>query len=217
MQFTKKLNIPGIHDFTFNTSVGSLEAQLVVPGGGMKNYNIAIIGHPHSLHGGNINNKVITTVVRVFRDLHLPSLRFNFRGVGRSQGAFDAGIGESEDCLHLARLWSNEFTQSQFFLVGFSFGSYVLYRTAAKLENRLLISIAPPVIHYNYMEFVRPHCWHIIHGDADAIINYNTVAEFAAKVSPPVVVHKVHEASHFFHGKLLELRAELHAIITKYL
>src|SRR5205085_2607786 len=103
MSLTNKLNTPGEHFFTFVGPVGLLEAALNVPENVDKRY-IALLGHPHSLQGGTMNNKVVTTLVRVFKDLGIASLRFNFRGVGQSAGVFDEGIGESDDMLVLARL-----------------------------------------------------------------------------------------------------------------
>src|SRR5690242_7536810 len=100
------LKTPGSHAFFFEGAVGKLEAVLTVPdmlslvGSSM----VALLGHPHSLYGGTMNNKVVTTLTRAFSELGIPSIRFNFRGVGQSVGTFDAGVGESDDLVILADL-----------------------------------------------------------------------------------------------------------------
>src|SRR3990167_2277416 len=164
-----------------------------------------------------MHNKVVTTVVRVLRDLNIPILRFNFRGVGNSQGTFDNGIGESEDCIQLIQEWNSKFNSNQLILIGFSFGSYVMYRVATKLLYKLLISIAPPVTHYDYAEFTRLRNCHIIQGDIDNIVNYDSVSTFVKQSSSPIIMHTLTNAEHFFHGKLLELRAVLIEIMAEYL
>ena len=106
MLITNKLNTPGEHQLLFPGAKGLLEVVINIPINVDKRY-IALIGHPHPLHGGTMNNKVVTTLVRVFKDLNLASIRFNFRGVGKSEGSYDEGLGESEDLLILARACLN--------------------------------------------------------------------------------------------------------------
>ena len=145
MQFTDKLNNPGEHSLLLNGSEGLIEAVLTVP----ENINssfVAFLGHPHSLQGGTMNNKVVTTMARVFKEAGIPSLRFNFRGVGQSAGVYDDGIGESEDMLELVRVWQTEQPDLKLICAGFSFGSYVAYRTAAQSDASILITIAPPAL-----------------------------------------------------------------------
>ena len=204
-----KLNTAGEHPFVFTGPAGQLEGLLTVPQH-VNERSIVLLGHPHSLQGGTMNNKVVTTMVRAFKYLGIPSLRFNFRGVGQSEGVYDAGIGESEDMLTLMRLWQKERPDTHFLFAGFSFGSYVAYRAAALCKHDLLITIAPPVHHYNYREFTPPpKPWLIIQGDDDDVVPLAVVLDFAAQSSPVLEVSRFVETSHFFHGKLLELKAEL--------
>jgi alpha/beta superfamily hydrolase len=208
MSFSHYLSTPGEHALTLEGKVGALEAVLSVPESSTTPY-VALIGHPHSLQGGTMNNKVVTTLVRVFKELQIPSLRFNFRGVGLSEGAYDDGLGESEDMLLLARAWQEQQSGCQFIFAGFSFGSYVAYRTAAQVPQSLLITIAPPVHHYDYKAF-QPDLssWLIIQGDADEVVPYDLVQEFAQH-TPQASMITFKETSHFFHGKLIELKAQL--------
>ena len=209
MHFVEQLKTPGEYPFTFAGKAGLLEGCLVVPEKVIFPL-VAILGHPHSLQGGTMNNKVVTTMARAFRELGIPSLRFNFRGVGSSEGVFDNGIGESEDMLILARLWASSFPNNQFIFAGFSFGSYVAYRAAAQYPHQLLLSIAPPVERYDYASFSpAPAVWHILQGDSDEVVEFEGVLTFAAESTPSLPVHQFSDTGHFFHGKLLELRAAL--------
>lgn len=209
MQFIDKLSIPGEHVLSLQGSVGALEAVLTVPQT-IQSTQVAFIGHPHSLQGGTMNNKVVTTIARAFKELGIPSLRFNFRGVGQSEGVYDAGIGESEDMLALVNQWQNEQPRVHFIFVGFSFGSYVAYRASSQCLGSRLITIAPPVHHYDYKAFEQlPQSWLIIQPDADEVVPADLVYHFADSFNPPLPVIRFAQTSHFFHGKLIELKAQL--------
>lgn len=214
MQFSNKLTIPGDHPISFSGKAGLLEGILTVPAT-IHSSSLAVLGHPHSLQGGTMNNKVVTTMARAFKELGIVCLRFNFRGVGLSAGTYDEGIGESDDMLELVRLWQDESQQSTFIFAGFSFGSYVAYRAAAQTPDSSLITIAPPVHHYDYKALQRqPHPWIIIQGDQDEIVPASFVEEFAQGFSPPLPVIDL-DTGHFFHGKLVELKTQLMHIIHK--
>jgi alpha/beta superfamily hydrolase len=209
MQITEKLAVPGEHLLTLRGVVGQLEAVLTVPEQRVSNY-IAFLGHPHSLQGGTMTNKVVTTLARTFKDLGIPSLRFNFRGVGQSEGVYDAGVGESADMLSLVQDWKKEQPEAQFIFAGFSFGSYVTYRVAAQCAHQLLISVAPAVHHYDYKEFSpAPYPWLIIQGDEDEVVPAEMVFDFATQAQPEIPVIRFAETTHFFHGKLIELKNKL--------
>ncbi len=186
-----------------------MEGLLTVPETVSSGY-VAVLGHPHSLQGGTMNNKVVTTMARTFRALGIPSLRFNFRGVGHSEGAYDEGIGESRDMLELCRLWQQEYPESEFIFAGFSFGSYVSYRAAAHQPNKLLISVAPPVHHYDYHEFSPVACpWLILQGLEDEVVPAGQVRDFVESLEPEPVLIEFPETGHFFHRKLIDLKDNL--------
>lgn len=215
MHWLDKLNIPGEHRLTLEGRVGDLEGLLTVPNHINTNH-IAILGHPHSLQGGTMNNKVVTSMARVFKDLGIMCLRFNFRGVGLSQGEYDAGLGESEDMLGLVRLWREAQPQVNFIFAGFSFGSYVAYRTAAQTPHSLLITIAPPVHHYPYREFEpAPSPWLIIQGDEDEVVPANLVAQFAEESTLKLPIIHFPNTGHFFHGQLVNLKNQLTEYLIK--
>ena len=216
MLITELLNSPGEHPFSFSGQVGQLEALLTVPVDADERF-IAILGHPHSLQGGTMNNKVVTTLVRTFKELHIASIRFNFRGVGQSSGVYDEGIGESEDMLLLAHYWLKERPGIRLIFAGFSFGSYVAYRAAAHLEHALLITVAPPVHHHDYTEFSpSPTPWIIAQGDDDEVVSLDAVLDFIAQSSQNIPLLRFSGTGHFFHGKLIDLKLRLMEEIRKY-
>ena len=207
MSLSHLLNTPGEHSLELPGVMGSLEACLSVPVD-KSNHYIAVLGHPHSLQGGTMNNKVVTTLARLFKALGIASLRFNFRGVGASFGTYDAGIGESDDMCALARLFQNESPGAELIFAGFSFGSYVAYRAAAQLPNALLITIAPSVHHYDYTEYKpKPMPWIIAQGDLDEVVPLSLVVDFAVQEGLPLI--RLPQATHFFHGQLLILKDKL--------
>lgn len=194
---------------------GTLEAILQCPENPRLDY-LAILGHPHSLYGGTMHNKVVTTLSRAFQDINIPSVRFNFRGVGQSQGVYDAGIGESEDMLSLMKQFQQDTPNLHFCLAGFSFGSYVAYRAAAQATEMVqsLISIAPAVQHYDFSEFnvFKHHAirhWGIIQGEADDTALPEAVYAWYAQLNPKPTLIKMPETGHFFHSRLGELKNHL--------
>ena len=213
LTLSKKLDTPGEHLFFLPGNVGKLEVALLVPESPDKRY-IALLGHPHSLQGGTMNNKVVTTVSRAFKELNIASLRFNFRGVGQSEGTYAEGLGESEDMLQLARLCLQDMPDIKFIFAGFSFGSYVAYRAAAQVENELLITVAPSVERHNYMEFSdAPAPWVVLHGDDDEVVPLQPVLDFVTQASTPLPLLRFAETGHFFHGKLIALKERLMEVI----
>lgn len=175
---------------------------------------LAIVGHPHSLHGGTMNNKVVTTIVRSLKEEGIPSLRFNFRGVEGSEGQFARGIGESDDLLHIRSQLLELFPEHKIILAGFSFGAYVTYRAACQSETELLISVAPAVNHGDFCEFASfPSSWHVLVADADEIVPLDDVLNWHSKVEPSPKLHRFPATSHFFHGQLVTLRQTLKDIL----
>lgn len=205
----------GEHSLYLEGEAGQLEATLSVP----KAYScqtLAVLGHPHSLQGGSMQNKVVTTMARAFRDCGVASLRFNYRGVGQSDGVYDGGIGESSDTLAVMRSIRQTYPQLEFILAGFSFGSYVTYRAACQMPPKLLVSVAPAVHHYDYSEFVDvPQAWLVLVAESDEVVPPKAIYEWLQSVHPSPAVQGFPQTSHFFHGKLIELRASLVEQIDK--
>ncbi len=214
--------LPGKYNFILQGEVGDLEVELVIPQDPQYLF-CAIIGHPHSLHGGTMQNKVVTTVAAAFANLNIPTIKFNFRGVGKSFGEYDAGIGESLDMLVIARLWQELYPNCKLIFAGFSFGSFVAYRAACMYmaenhEKNPLITIAPSVINYNYKEFADfAEPWLVIQGENDEIVDPQDVYNFVASFNSPLKILRFADTTHFFHGKLIELKEKLTTYLTEIL
>lgn len=189
---------------------GSLEALLEEPPRGASQSvaaRFAVLCHPHPLHGGTLQNKVVHILVRAFIELGVPSLRFNFRGVGGSVGQYDEGRGELDD-LHAVIEWGRRrWPQSQLWLGGFSFGAWIAIRAARGASCARLVTVAPPVARFDFGDFAVPQCpWLIVQGNADQLVDAGAVRRWAASLVPAPQLAVLSGADHFFHGHLLELR-----------
>lgn len=186
--------------------VGPIEAIVEIPQGGTLD-RFGVVCHPHPLHGGTMTNKVVHTLARTFNELGMPTLRFNYRGVGASAGAYGEGVGEIEDTLaviaHGRRLWPD----ASLSLAGFSFGGIVALRAAQTTSPSLMVTVAPAVTRLDVSGIVVPKCpWLIVQGDADELVPSQSVLEWADRLSPKPTVHLIPGAEHFFHGRLNDLR-----------
>lgn len=191
--------------FIFPGPVGDIEV-LATPADD-KSRVTAIVCHPHSLHGGSMNNKVVTILARAFHDLGVRTVRFNFRGVGKTAGKYAEGIGETDDLLAIINWVKQCFPQDDIWLAGFSFGSFVAARAATQTSVQQLVSVAPPVVRFDFADLPPVHCpWLIIQGEKDEVVPPDDVFEWVKTVSPAPTVIRMPKAGHFFHGQLLELR-----------
>lgn len=189
---------------------GRIEVRLLMPEQAKANV-FAVVCHPHPLYGGTMDNKVVTTLTRTFKDLAIPVVSFNFRGVGQSEGLHDYARGEVDDLLAVIA-WAKQQTQAEkLYLAGFSFGSYVAAAGASRLtEGQLqqLLLVAPPVHHYAFNDLTLPITQTlVIQGDADEVVPAEEVFAWAAQQQLSVI--KFANCSHFFHGRLVELRQAL--------
>lgn len=174
----------------------------------------AIICHPHPLHGGTMTNKVVTTLMQTFRSLGLSTIRFNFRGVGKSQGQFADGIGEVEDLLSIADWVKINFPDNAIWLAGFSFGGYVAARASTIIHPEKLITVAPQVSRFiqdKLPQITAP--WIIVQGDQDEIVSSEQVFAWAETLTPKPAVIRIPDAGHFFHGQLTVLKEKLLAAL----
>ena len=197
---------------------GVLEAlledpQLSSPSGPPAGF--AVVCHPHSLHGGSMHNKVVHTVARACQERAMPTLRFNFRGVGTSSGSYDEGRGETLDTLAVVAAGRARWPRAPLTLAGFSFGGMVSLLAAAAAAPARLISIAPAVTGAEFVSMARPDCpWLIVQGGADEIVDCAEVQAFAARFQPPPQLLVLPGAGHFFHGRLSELRDAAFAFLA---
>jgi alpha/beta superfamily hydrolase len=176
---------------------------------------VAVICHPHPLHGGSMTNKVVTSCERALRDLGCSTLRFNFRGVGASAGEFDDGNGEGEDLVRICAWVRATRPGARLILAGFSFGAFVSISRAAEIGPDQLISIAPPVGRWDLGAFRHPFCrWLVLQPEADEVVDPGQVFAWVEHLSPAPTLVRFADTSHFFHGKLLELRTAIQAEVA---
>jgi uncharacterized protein len=167
----------------------------------------AVLCHPHPLHGGTMHNKVVYTLARACQERAMPTLRFNYRGVGASAGSYDEGRGETQDTLAVIAAGRARWPQAALTLAGFSFGAVVSLMAAAAAAPSRLISVAPAVARVGLDSMARPACpWLIIQGDADEVVDAREVQAFAARFSPPPQLVLLPGVGHFFHRRLDDLR-----------
>lgn len=197
---------PGMHALLLDGPEGKIQVNLSIPEKTQWD-KIALVGHPHPLHDGTMDNKVVTSTGRAILDLHIPVIRFNFRGVGQSTGLFDHGMGEAQDMLWLLKQWRSQFPKSQIFLSGFSFGSFVAFQVAQQIDVQCLILIAPPVKRFNFdLKQIDTHPNVIFQGDNDEVVSALEVKSFADGFIPAVPIEWFVDTGHFFHGKLVQLK-----------
>ncbi|MCQ6262471.1 alpha/beta fold hydrolase [Alcanivorax sp. MM125-6] len=189
---------------------GTLEAAL--EGDAEAPRFIAIVCHPHPLFGGTMDNKVVTTLSRAARDAGAAVLRFNFRGVGNSQGAFSDGIGETEDLIAVHNWLTREFPDKPLWLAGFSFGSFVAARGAEVLTAngqapKALMLVAPPVHHFDFASLENAGCpVTVVQGEDDEVVPAEQVFRWAGETVLAPDLIRFPDSGHFFHGKLVDLK-----------
>lgn len=182
---------------------GPLEAVLETPREDPA--SLAVVCHPHPLHGGTMQNKVVQTLARSFTRLGACTLRFNFRGVGESAGEYADGEGEVDDALAAVAWLRERFPGRSLYLAGFSFGAIVALRAAKRIACAGLVTVAPPV-HRLPESFAPPICsWLVIQGEADEIVAADGVRRWVEGLGDAPALELMPETGHFFHGRLPEL------------
>lgn len=187
----KRLSIAG--------PAGALELALNLPETAPR--GIALIAHPHPLQGGTMDNKVVQTLAKTFASLGYVSVRFNFRGVAGSAGAFDDGAGEADDALAALAHVQADYPALPVVLAGFSFGTFVQTRVARKVSAERMVLIAPAVARFDAAPV--PADTIVIHGEEDDVVALADVFAWARPQQLPIVVFP--GCGHFFHGRLPQL------------
>jgi alpha/beta superfamily hydrolase len=169
---------------------------------------LALVCHPHPQFGGTLDNKVVQTLARAFLELGWASVRFNFRGVGSSEGAWDEGRGEIDDALAVLRASRErvEFAGLPLAVAGFSFGGYIAAAVAGRLPETdkpsRLVLIAPSTEKQQVPEV--PADTIVIHGESDDVVALVATLDWARPQALPVIVFP--GVGHFFHGQLALLK-----------
>ncbi|MEP6677814.1 MAG: alpha/beta hydrolase [Betaproteobacteria bacterium] len=164
---------------------------------------IALVTHPHPLQGGTLDNKVAQTIAKTFFGLRYVAVRFNFRGVGASEGSFDEGNGETDDALVVLAHARRRFGESlPYALAGFSFGAFVQTRAAAQVQAERIVLVGPAVKRFAVAPV--PADTIVIHGEEDDVVALADVYDWARPQQLPIVVFP--GCGHFFHGRLPQLQ-----------
>lgn len=197
-------------EFTLHGPAGRLQGIADFPAAHDAFTPVAIICHPHPPDGGSMHNKVVSTLAKAFTDSGYIALRFNFRGVGSSEGSYDSGQGELQDALAVCAWTKQARPQARLSLAGFSFGAWVALRAAEQCPPAVMVSIAPPVGFRSFDDVQHPLCpWLAIQGEADEVVSTETVLAWLRMQSPPPKIIVMPETGHFFHRKLLPLREQI--------
>ena len=191
---------------TWRGEAGAIEGLLDQPEGASR--GVAVVAHPHPLFGGTMDNKVVQTLARAFVQCGWTVARFNFRGVGASEGAHDAGAGEAKDFLVVVEQAA---PTGALAIAGFSFGSFVASHAIQSLweqrdiekivfvgtaTERLAVADVPAALHEKSL---------VVHGEQDDTVSLASVMDWARPQSLPVLV--VPGGGHFFHGQLPLLKS----------
>jgi len=197
---------PQIEQMRIAGPVGELESILETPADATFDL-VAVLCHPHPLFGGTMTNKVVHMLAKSFNELGMPAVRFNFRGVGRSAGAYDEGRGETADCEAVAAWASERWPEARLVLGGFSFGGAIAIRAATTLRPAKLVTVAPAIRKVEVGPEHVPDCpWLIVQGDNDELVDPKDIAQWVQGFAQPPVLKYLPGVDHFFHGKLNELR-----------
>jgi uncharacterized protein len=192
--------------FFLQGAAGQLQCALDLPAN-QTPIGIALIAHPHPLYGGTMDNKVAQTLARTFVGLGYAAARMNFRGVGKSEGMHDHGLGETEDMQILLAHMENRYPHLSLALAGFSFGTFVQSRLQRILSEQQrpaqrLVFVGCAAGKWA-LEPVPPNTI-LIHGELDDTIPLTDVFDWARPQDLAVTV--IPGADHFFHRKLHHIK-----------
>jgi alpha/beta superfamily hydrolase len=189
---------------------GQLQLMVTTVDNNIHLNSYAIICHPHPLYGGTMSNKVVHIINKTFNSAGFNTVRFNFRGVEKSEGEFANGVGEVDDLLAVINWLIQQTKTTRLYLAGFSFGSFIAAQVATdkKLPVTIekLLLVAPPVSMYNFANIkINIPCL-VIQGGQDTVVEPAQVKQWVAQQETNVQLEWNDEAEHFFHGKLNFIR-----------
>jgi uncharacterized protein len=197
---------PDSQRLTIAGPAGNLEALLDRPANA-DDSSVAVVCHPHPVYGGTMTNKVVHMLAKSFNECAAPAVRFNYRGVGASDGAYDEGNGESDDAIAVFDWAAQRWPGARIWLGGFSFGGAVAIRAAIARPAFGLVTVAPAVRRVQVPTAQLPTCpWLLVQGDRDELVDAADIQRWAQDLATPPELRLLSGVDHFFHGRLNELR-----------
>jgi hypothetical protein len=199
---------PVSQEFLIESSAGQLEVLVSYPpASDTTSIPYIIICHPHPLYGGTLDNKVVYMIASTFNQLGAGSVRFNFRGVGKSSGNFDYGKGEVDDLQTIATWLATQRSVKELWLAGYSFGGYIALKAHRRLQAQRLLLVAPAIEQFDSFELqLSAIPTLMIQGGQDEVISPHSVATWATRQAHQPSLQWIQNADHFFHRQLNELR-----------
>lgn len=187
---------------------GVLETLVEFPAAVDATTAVAVIAHPHPAHGGAMTNKVVHTLSRAFTQCGQIAVRFNFRGVGASDGSYDEGRGELEDLLAVIDWAGKRWVGAPISLAGFSFGAGKVTEASGQVDAAMIVLVAPPVGRLLGAEARLPEGvpTYVVQGGLDELVDTDAVVDWIDSQHPGIALSVMPEADHFFHGQLVALR-----------
>lgn len=178
----------------------------------------AVVCHPHPLYQGTMHNKVVYTLARAAVQSGAAALRFNFRGVGHSEGRHDNGRGELEDFRAAERWLEARYPGLARWRLGFSFGAAIVIRASSEDSCDVLVTVAPPVDRFSdyALDGSAPQArrWLLAQGDGDEVVSAEATLAWARSLGRPPEVAVFEGVGHFFHGNLTVLRRRVCATLS---
>lgn len=175
-----------------------------------------VFGHPHPQLGGSMHTKVVYQAAKALARIGCAVVRFNFRGVGRSAGQWDEGVGESNDFRAALEFMRGKYPNVPLWAAGMSFGSWIALEVASgDARVTTLIGIAMPVCRYDFASVRNsPTPKFFIHGERDEICSMKDVREFYAKAADPKELVIIDGADHLFDGKVGDVADAVEELLT---
>ncbi len=203
---------------------GKLEIKLSLPEvsaqEGHEHIRSVVLCHPHPLFGGSMQNKVVHTLAKTTATLGHRAIRFNFRGVGLSEGQFDNGVGEREDLSSVIQYILARFPADPIVLAGFSFGAFVAAELCIQRGNEwpieALCLVAPPIGRLSFSSFAALEIpLTVIAAENDELVPLDSIQRWRTDIAVLQQFSVIQGASHFFHGKLRQLSAAFEPFVLR--
>lgn len=165
-----------------------------------------------------MHNKIVYTLASTMEAVNVKTVRFNFRGVQKSEGVFDYGIGELDDLIAVVDWAKTQSPEDDIWLAGFSFGAYIALKGNQICDAKRLVAVAPPVGHPYFNDLPQIICpWILVQGEQDEVVDANKVLDWGRAQVPAPELIVMPEAGHFFHGQLLILKEALKEKLVSFL